>query len=174
MCTIVVAVFSNMSMSTSYMLRHFTMFVNRMSVHNSAVHIDTCIQISKQKQDLAYIGKSKVIRKHVTTVQNIPSQTLPLFYVWIPQSVWSQSTAWPSNKTTIISDLTTTQMSRCHVSCFLSLHLIVFQYEELMHYSGLEAMSVGEYRDDIRALPPSQYGSTIPDLLKQHKNQIYG
>uniref|UniRef100_A0A3P8W329 Myeloid ecotropic viral integration site 3 n=1 Tax=Cynoglossus semilaevis TaxID=244447 RepID=A0A3P8W329_CYNSE len=65
-------------------------------------------------------------------------------------------------------------MSRCHVSCFLSLHLIVFQYEELMHYSGLEAMSVGEYRDDIRALPPSQYGSTIPDLLKQHKNQIYG
>ncbi|XP_024910650.1 homeobox protein Meis3 isoform X2 [Cynoglossus semilaevis] len=43
-----------------------------------------------------------------------------------------------------------------------------------MHYSGLEAMSVGEYRDDIRALPPSQYGSTIPDLLKQHKNQIYG
>uniref|UniRef100_A0AAQ5XTF4 Homeobox domain-containing protein n=1 Tax=Amphiprion ocellaris TaxID=80972 RepID=A0AAQ5XTF4_AMPOC len=51
---------------------------------------------------------------------------------------------------------------------------IVFQYEELVHYSGSEGMSVGGYGDDIRALPPPQYGPTVPDSLKHHKDQIYG
>uniref|UniRef100_A0A3B5QFM0 Myeloid ecotropic viral integration site 3 n=1 Tax=Xiphophorus maculatus TaxID=8083 RepID=A0A3B5QFM0_XIPMA len=51
---------------------------------------------------------------------------------------------------------------------------IVFQYEELVHYSGSEGMPVGGYGDDVRALPPPQYGPAIPDSLKHHKDQIYG
>uniref|UniRef100_A0A3B4ET54 Myeloid ecotropic viral integration site 3 n=3 Tax=Pseudocrenilabrinae TaxID=318546 RepID=A0A3B4ET54_9CICH len=51
---------------------------------------------------------------------------------------------------------------------------IVFQYEELVHYSGSEGMSVGGYGDEVRGLPPPQYGPTIPDSLKHHKDQIYG
>uniref|UniRef100_A0A8C5G604 Homeobox protein meis3-like n=1 Tax=Gouania willdenowi TaxID=441366 RepID=A0A8C5G604_GOUWI len=51
---------------------------------------------------------------------------------------------------------------------------LVFQYEELVHYSGSEGMSVGGYGDNIRGLPPSQYGATVPDSLKHHKDQIYG
>uniref|UniRef100_A0A8C6PC19 Myeloid ecotropic viral integration site 3 n=1 Tax=Nothobranchius furzeri TaxID=105023 RepID=A0A8C6PC19_NOTFU len=47
-------------------------------------------------------------------------------------------------------------------------------YEDLVQYSGPEAMSVGGYGDDVRALPPPQYGPTIPDSLKHHKDQIYG
>ncbi|GLD65670.1 homeobox protein meis3-like protein [Lates japonicus] len=35
-------------------------------------------------------------------------------------------------------------------------------------------MSVGGYGDDVRPLPPPQYGPTIPDSLKHHKDQIYG
>ena len=50
----------------------------------------------------------------------------------------------------------------------------MFQYEELVHYSGSEGMSVGGYGDDVRGLPPPQYGHTIPDSLKHHKDQIYG
>lgn len=60
------------------------------------------------------------------------------------------------------------------VSCFLSFDLIVFQYEELVHYSGSEGMSMGGYGDDVRPLPPPQYGAPIPDSLKHHKDQIYG
>lgn len=56
----------------------------------------------------------------------------------------------------------------------MSPRLIVFQYEELVHYAGSEAMSVGGYGDDVRQLPPPQYGPTIPDSLKHHKDQIYG
>ncbi|KAF0030689.1 hypothetical protein F2P81_017420 [Scophthalmus maximus] len=48
------------------------------------------------------------------------------------------------------------------------------EYEELVHYAGSEAMSVGGYGDDVRQLPPPQYGPTIPDSLKHHKDQIYG
>lgn len=48
------------------------------------------------------------------------------------------------------------------------------RYEELVHYSGSEGMSVGGYGDDVRGLPPPQYGPTIPDSLKHHKDQIYG
>ncbi|XP_061576227.1 homeobox protein Meis3 isoform X1 [Cololabis saira] len=48
------------------------------------------------------------------------------------------------------------------------------RYEELVHYSGSEGISVGGYGDDVRALPPPQYGPTIPDSLKHHKDQIYG
>lgn len=33
---------------------------------------------------------------------------------------------------------------------------------------------MGGYGDDVRALPPPQYGPTIPDSLKHHKDQIYG
>lgn len=57
---------------------------------------------------------------------------------------------------------------------FLSFLLIAFQYEELVHYSGSEGMSVGGYGDDVRPFPPSQYGAAIPDSLKHHKDQIYG
>uniref|UniRef100_A0A8C4I2M2 Myeloid ecotropic viral integration site 3 n=1 Tax=Dicentrarchus labrax TaxID=13489 RepID=A0A8C4I2M2_DICLA len=56
----------------------------------------------------------------------------------------------------------------------MSFHLIVFQYEELVHYSGSEGMSVGGYGDDVRPFPPPQYGPTIPDSLKHHKDLIYG
>ncbi|XP_023206485.1 homeobox protein meis3 [Xiphophorus maculatus] len=48
------------------------------------------------------------------------------------------------------------------------------RYEELVHYSGSEGMPVGGYGDDVRALPPPQYGPAIPDSLKHHKDQIYG
>ncbi|XP_028274587.1 homeobox protein Meis3 [Parambassis ranga] len=47
------------------------------------------------------------------------------------------------------------------------------RYEELVHYSGSEGMSMGGY-GDVRALPSPQYGPTIPDSLKHHKDQIYG
>lgn len=50
----------------------------------------------------------------------------------------------------------------------------MFQYEELVHYSGSEVMPVGGYGDDVRPFPPSQYGAAIPDSLKHHKDQIYG
>ncbi|XP_034023746.1 homeobox protein Meis3 isoform X2 [Thalassophryne amazonica] len=48
------------------------------------------------------------------------------------------------------------------------------RYEELVHYSRSEGMSVVGYGDDVRPLPPSQYGTSIPDSLKHHKDQIYG
>ncbi|KAK5928969.1 hypothetical protein CgunFtcFv8_010244 [Champsocephalus gunnari] len=48
-------------------------------------------------------------------------------------------------------------------------------YEELVHYSGSEGMSLGGYADDVRTLPPPHYGPPIiPDSLKHHKDQIYG
>ncbi|KAA8593770.1 hypothetical protein FQN60_004604, partial [Etheostoma spectabile] len=47
-------------------------------------------------------------------------------------------------------------------------------YEELVHYSGSEGMSLGGYGDDVRPLPPPNYGPTIHDSLKHHKDQIYG
>uniref|UniRef100_H2RKY0 Myeloid ecotropic viral integration site 3 n=1 Tax=Takifugu rubripes TaxID=31033 RepID=H2RKY0_TAKRU len=53
-------------------------------------------------------------------------------------------------------------------------HLIVFQYEELVHYSGSEGMPVGGYGDNVRPFPPPEYGPAIPDSLKHHKDQIYG
>ncbi|TNN43585.1 Homeobox protein meis3-B [Liparis tanakae] len=48
------------------------------------------------------------------------------------------------------------------------------RYEELVHYSGSEAMVLGGYGDDVRPLPPPHYGPAIPDSLKHHKDQIYG
>ncbi|XP_033953568.1 homeobox protein Meis3 [Pseudochaenichthys georgianus] len=49
------------------------------------------------------------------------------------------------------------------------------RYEELVHYSGSEGMSLGGYADDVRTLPPPHYGPPIiPDSLKHHKDQIYG
>ncbi|KAI4814945.1 hypothetical protein KUCAC02_005120 [Chaenocephalus aceratus] len=52
---------------------------------------------------------------------------------------------------------------------------VVPKYEELVHYSGSEGMSLGGYADDVRTLPPPHYGPPIiPDSLKHHKDQIYG
>ncbi|XP_068441783.1 homeobox protein Meis3 isoform X2 [Clinocottus analis] len=48
------------------------------------------------------------------------------------------------------------------------------RYEDLLHYSGSEAMSLGGYGDDVRPHPPPHYGAAIPDSLKHHKDQIYG
>lgn len=73
-----------------------------------------------------------------------------------------------ANKITVWLDVT--QMSSdAHV-----FRLIMFQYEELVHYSGSEGMPVGGYGDNVRPFPPPEYGPTIPDSLKHHKDQIYG
>lgn len=70
----------------------------------------------------------------------------------------------------ITARLDVTQMSSdAHV-----FPLIVFQYEELVHYSGSEGMPVGGYGDNVRPFPPPEYGPAIPDSLKHHKDQIYG
>lgn len=60
------------------------------------------------------------------------------------------------------------------VSCSLYLTLIVSQYEDLVHYSGTEGMSMGVYGEDVRPLPTPHYGAPIPDSLKHYKDQIYG
>lgn len=80
-------------------------------------------------------------------------------------------TAQRHNK--IIFDAGQTQLSNVSHALCLSV-LIVFQYEELVHYSGSEGMPVGGYGDNVRPFPPSQYGPAIPDSLKHHKDQIYG
>ena len=56
----------------------------------------------------------------------------------------------------------------------LSLPLSLPQYEDLGHYPGSEAMSLGGYGDAVRSLPPQHYGQTIPDSLKHHRDLIYG
>ncbi|XP_064838792.1 homeobox protein Meis3-like isoform X2 [Oncorhynchus masou masou] len=48
------------------------------------------------------------------------------------------------------------------------------RYEDLVHYSGSEGMSVGGYGEVMRSLPPPHYGHTVPDSLKHHRDQIYG
>ncbi|KAK1790130.1 hypothetical protein P4O66_013972, partial [Electrophorus voltai] len=49
-------------------------------------------------------------------------------------------------------------------------------YEELVQYAGSEVLSVGSYGEVMRSLPPPlpHYGQTVPDSLKQHRDQIYG
>ncbi|KAM6959105.1 homeobox protein Meis3 [Aplochiton taeniatus] len=48
------------------------------------------------------------------------------------------------------------------------------RYEDLLQYSGSEAMSLGGYGEGLRSLAPPQYGHTVPDSLKHHRDQIYG
>ncbi|CAL8372246.1 unnamed protein product [Gadus morhua 'NCC'] len=66
--------------------------------------------------------------------------------------------------------------ARCcyHLTAALSCVCVADRYEDLGHYPGSEAMSLGGYGDAVRSLPPQHYGQTIPDSLKHHRDLIYG